>query len=120
MAASLEGRVGQLEQELSLLRRELAASNQRSAAPSLSIRGWWLAVLTSSLAYNGTGTAEILVWSGSAWNRSGVTKTVQGFWLNSDDAAVAACTLVKIEWYDNVWVPTAIYCKINNWLSGCP
>jgi hypothetical protein len=80
-----------------------------------------LAVLTSSLSYNGTASAEIVLWSISEaqWKRIGQSITVQGFWLNSDETAVPACTLIEASWYRNVWVPTAIYCKVNNWLQGC-
>jgi hypothetical protein len=116
---SPEDRIADLERQLSELQRTLAGVACRPAIQPPQLRGWWLAVLTSALGYNSSASAEILQWSNGAWKRTGKTITVQSFWLNSDDAAVDACTLIKVEWYDNVWVPTAIYCKKNNWLQGC-
>jgi len=111
---SLESRVHQLEHQLGLLRREVALSPQRVGSTMERRRGWWLAVLNGSLAHGSTATAEIVTWDGSAWQRSGETITVQDYFLNTSDTA-ASGTLLKVEYYDNVWVPTAIYCAANDW-----
>jgi hypothetical protein len=114
-----EERIADLERQLAEVLRRLAEVSCRPASPPPQRRGWWVAVLTSSLGYNGTASAEVVLFSNGQWQRSGKSITVTGFWLNSDEAAIDACTLIKVEWYDNVWVPTAIYCKKNNWLQGC-
>jgi hypothetical protein len=114
MASSLETRVRVLEEQLAVLRRELAQAVARPAAPLSPRQGWFLGYSNSELTAGGTISVTVIAYqAGQQFQPGMIIEDVHEFFLNAGQS-VSAGVKMKVEWYRNVWVVTQFYCTISN------
>jgi hypothetical protein len=85
----------------------------------------YFAVTNGTLSHGGSVTVEKLSRIAGdppptpAWERSGVTETAYDIFFNVGET-IAACYLVYVVSFEGLPTIASIYCKINDWLEGCP
>lgn len=110
---SLLQRIEELEVRLAQTQREIARKPSREATPHAKRNGWFLGITRGELAPGGNVDVTVWIWSGGQWRQTNpivIIEDAQDWFMNQADDPAAAGTKVRVDWYETVWVITAIYC----------